>query len=164
MSSSGPRPDVVVLRHPRERISKCSLRHLHERPGFLFRRALPDLRYDGTDHILLAVDAEPLSAADAEHPLLLLDSTWRYLPRVAACVVGEPIRRSIPAWVTTAYPRVSRNFEDPPAGLASVEALYVAWRILHGDDPTLLDGYHWKDKFLAQLDAATERGSLDGRP
>ena len=162
MSSSGTPPSVVVLRHPRERISKCSLRHLHERPGFLFRRALPDLRYDGTDHILLAVDAEPLSTADAAHPLLILDSTWRYLPQVAARVVGEPIRRSIPAWVTTVYPRVSRNFEDPPAGLASVEALYVAWRILHGDDRSLLDGYHWKDAFLTQLEDADE--TLDGAP
>ena len=41
--------------------------------------------------------------------------------------------------------------EDPVEGLASVEALYVAKRLLGDDDPSLLDGYHWKDEFLAQF-------------
>ena len=40
--------------------------------------------------------------------------------------------------------------------------LYIAWRLLHGDDPSLLDGYHWKDEFLAQLAGAAE--DLSRRP
>ncbi len=142
---------VTVIRHPKERIAKCSLRHLHHRPGFRFLRASCGLRFDATGFLLLAVDAPPLTLADRGAPLLLLDSTWRHLEQLARCVTGTPIRRSIPGAVRTVYPRKSRIFDDPDAGLASVEALYVALRILGEDDPSLLDGYHWKDAFLAGL-------------
>ncbi len=87
---------TTVIRHPKERISKCSLRFLHDRPEMTFLRGKPDLRFDATGFILLAVDAPPLSLADQGHPLLLLDSTWRWLPQLNACVTGEPIKRSIP--------------------------------------------------------------------
>jgi pre-rRNA-processing protein TSR3 len=74
-----------------------------------------------------------------------------------ACIHGEPIRRSIPSQIRTAYPRTSRVFEDPPQGLASIEAVYVARRILGDDDPSLLDGYHWKQAFLANLATSEAR-------
>lgn len=142
---------TTVIRHHKERISKCSLRFLHGRPEIAFLRAKPGFRFDATGFVLLAVDAPPLSRADAGHPLLLLDSTWRWLPQLEDCVTGTPIRRSIPGQVATAYPRVSKLFEDPAGGLASIEALYLARRVLGDDDPTLLDGYRWKDEFLASL-------------
>jgi pre-rRNA-processing protein TSR3 len=145
---------TTVIRHPKERIRKCSLRFLHARPEMTFLRGAAGLQFDATGFLLLAVDAQPLSTADAGHPLLLLDSTWRWLPQLEACVVGEPIRRSIPGGLRTAYPRVSKVFDDPDAGLASIEALYVARRLLGDDDPDLLDGYHWKQEFLATVDAA----------
>jgi pre-rRNA-processing protein TSR3 len=140
---------TTVIRHPKERISKCSLRFLHDRPEMTFLRGKPELQFDATGFLLLAVDAPPLSLDDAGHPLLLLDSTWRWLPQLEACVVGEPIRRSIPGGLRTAYPRVSKVFDDPAAGLASIEALYVARKLLGDDDPALLEGYHWKQDFLA---------------
>lgn len=144
---------TTVIRHPKERIAKCSLRFLHDRPEMTFLRARPGFRFDATGHTLLAVDAPALSVADAGRPLLLLDSTWRWLPQLMACVTGTPVLRSIPGNVRTAYPRVSKVFEDPAAGLASIEALYLARKLLGDDDPTLLDGYHWKDPFLASLQA-----------
>jgi pre-rRNA-processing protein TSR3 len=144
---------TTVIRHPKERIAKCSLRFLHERPEMTFLRARPGFRFDATGFTLLAVDAPALSVADAGRPLLLLDSTWRWLPQLMACVTGTPVLRSIPGTVRTAYPRVSKVFEDPAAGLASIEALYLARRLLGDDDPTLLDGYHWKEPFLASLQA-----------
>lgn len=147
-----PHIPVTVIRHPKERISKCSLRHLHARQEFTFLKATVGFEFDATGFTVLAVDAPELEPADAGRPLLLLDSTWRYLPRLAACVRGTPVARSIPRTIVTAYPRQSRLFEDPAHGLASVEALYVAKRLLGDDDPTLLDGYHWKDAFLAQPD------------
>ena len=134
---------TTVIRHPKERISKCSLRFLHDRPEMTFLRGKPDLRFDATGFILLAVDAPPLSLADQGHPLLLLDSTWRWLPQLNACVTGEPIKRSIPGELHTAYPRVSKTFEDPAGGLASIEALYVARKLLGDEDPELLHNYHW---------------------
>lgn len=146
------RVPVVVIRHPKERLAKCSLRFLHDRPDITFHKATPSFRYDAQGHLLLAVDAPELTAADAGRPLLLLDSTWRYLPQLEACLVGTPVRRALPRTLQTAYPRASKLFEDPASGLASVEALYAAKRILGDDDPTLLDGYHWREAFLAQFE------------
>lgn len=143
---------VTIIRHHKERVAKCSLRLLHDRPDLTFLRARPGFTFDASGFLLLSVDAPPLSAADRGRPLLLLDSTWRHLPWLTSCLRGTPIQRSIPGEVRTAYPRVSRTFEDPPAGLASVEALYLAKRILGDDDRSLLDGYHWKDRFLAQFE------------
>ena len=143
-------PTVVVIRHARERISKCSLPHLHDRPGFQFHKAIKQFEFDATGYIELSVDAQPLSIADQGLPLLVLDSTWRLLDELRGCVTGDTIRRSIPRGVQTAYPRTSRYYDDPDGGLASVEALYVALSILGHDDVSLLDGYHWKDEFLAR--------------
>ncbi len=142
---------TTVIRHPKERIAKCSLRWLHERPEMVFLRACPGFTFDATGFTLLAVDAPPLSPADAARPLLLLDSTWRWLPQLVACLRGAPVARSIPGGVRTAYPRTSKVFTDPDAGLASIEALYLARRLLGDDDPSLLDGYHWREQFLAGL-------------
>ena len=50
---------------------------------------------------------------------------------------------------------MSRHFEDPTGGLASIEALYLAKRLLGDDDASLLDGYHWREEFLRQFDADT---------
>jgi len=143
--------EVTVIRHPKERLSKCSLRPLHGRPEITFLKATQGFRFDATGYLVLTVGAPVLSPADAGHPLLLLDSTWRYLPRLVACLDGQPIQRGLPAGIVTAYPRESALFEDPVEGLASVEALYVAKRLLGHDDPSLLDGYHWKEQFLAQF-------------
>ena len=147
---------TTVIRHHKERIRKCSLRFLHERPEMTFLRQREGFVFDATGFTLLAVDAPPLTIADAGRPLLLLDSTWRWLPQLLACLRGEPVPRSIPGRLRTAYPRVSKVFDDPAAGLASIEALYVARRILGDDDPGLLDGYHWKDVFLAALRASEQ--------
>ncbi len=148
-----PPTPVTVIRHPKERISKCSLRHLHDRPEFTFLKARPGLQFDATGFILLSITAPVLSADDSGHPLLLLDSTWRLLPKLQRCVTGEPLRRSLPAGTQTAYPRVSRVFEDPGDGLASIEALFLAKLILGERDPSLLDGYRWRDEFLAGLES-----------
>jgi pre-rRNA-processing protein TSR3 len=48
----------------------------------------------------------------------------------------------------TAYPRVSKRGTDPLNGLASVEALFVAYHILGRSTYGLLDHYHWADEFL----------------
>ena len=145
---------VTVIRHPKERVSKCSLRFLHDREEITFLKATKGFTFDATGFTVLAVDAPVLTPADAGRPLLLLDSTWRLLPGLEACVTGTPTRRSMPRDVHTAYPRVSKVFQDPSAGLASIEALYLAKRLLGEDDRSLLDGYHWRDEFLAQLDRA----------
>lgn len=141
---------VTVIRHPKERRSKCSLRPLEEREDIVFYRARPDWQMDVTGYTLLALDAPQLSTADAGRPLLLLDSTWRLLPQLEACLVGEPVRRTLPS-VQTAYPRLSKIAEDPVGGLASVEALYLAQLLLGKRDDSLLADYYWREDFLKIL-------------
>lgn len=150
---------VVVVRHARERIRKCSLRALHGRSGFTFLKATKTFRFDATGHLELAVDAPALTVVDRGRPLLLLDSTWRLLPALRARIGGTTIRRSIPGGIATAYPRASRDHDDPPGGLASVEALFLALRLLDPgpEDLSMLDGYHWRDAFLANVREASRR-------
>lgn len=142
---------VTVIRHPKERVSKCSLQPLAGRADIEFIKGKKGLVFDCTGYIVLTVDGPELSTKDRGHPVLLLDGTWRLLPELEACLIGEPVRRSLPRGVKTAYPRISKIAEDPLNGLASVEALYLAKKILGEDDKSLLDGYYWKDDFLSQF-------------
>jgi len=50
--------------------------------------------------------------------------------------------------VQTAYPRVSKTYDDPAGGLATVEALYAAYRLLGRPTEGLLDHYRWAEEFL----------------
>lgn len=141
---------TTIIRHPKERRSKCSLTPLEGREGLRFLKAREDWHFDASGYTVLALDAPVLTREDADRPLLLLDSTWRLLPQLQSCLVGEPVARTLPA-VATAYPRVSKIAEDPFGGLASVEALYFA-RLLLGDrDDSLLNDYYWKSEFLKNL-------------
>ena len=117
---------VTVIRHPRENLKKCSLRHLHGRADFEFFKATENFLFDAGGFILLEIGAPPITPADGGKPILLLDSTWRLLPSIRAKVRGDFIPRSIPQSVRTAYPRVSKVFSDPD-GLATIEALYAAF-------------------------------------
>lgn len=168
---------TLIIRHPRERLSKCSLEPLRGRPELCFLKASSTFRFDASGFLLLAIGHPVLSPEDAlchegasalherllalglapesaqplRRPLLLLDSTWRLLPQLMAAIQGQPIYRSLPTHARTAYPRVSKISSDPNSGLASVEALYLARRLLGDDDPSLLDAYHWRDAFLQGL-------------
>lgn len=84
----------------------------------------------------------------AGRPILLLDSTWKRLPRIGKCVSGNPIQKSLPLRLRTAYPRVNMDGADPVGGLASIEAVYAAFRVLGYDHGELLAHYHWRDQFL----------------
>ena len=141
-------PNVVIITHPKENLKKCSLQPLKDKQGFVFHSARNTFRFDATGYILLTVEAPVLSPEDAGRPLLLLDSTWRLLPKLESRLDGQPIRRRLPPELVTAYPRQSKIAEDPLGGLASIEALYAALYLLGFPSPTLLDHYYWKDEFL----------------
>lgn len=146
-----PEPTMdVVLRHPKERKSKCTLEPLRGRSDLRFLQARPGLQFDADSYILLSPEGVPLGEADVGRPLLLLDSTWKLLPALERCVAGSPRLRCLPAGLRTAYPRRSRDGSDPESGLASVEALYAARRLLGRRDDSLLESYHWREAFLRQ--------------
>jgi len=148
---------ISVIRHPKERRSKCSLTPFEGRGDFTFYRARPGWTFDVSHFTVLALGAPEMSTADAGRPLLLLDSTWRLLPQLEACLVGQGERRTLPA-VPTAYPRISKISNNPMGGLASIEALYLAKLLIGERDDSLLASYHWRKVFLASLKA---RGFLD---
>lgn len=145
-----PSFQTVVIRHPKERRSKCSLTPLEGREDIEFFRARPGWSLDASEQTVLGLDAPVLSEADAERPLILLDSTWRLLPQLEACLSGAGVRRSLP-WVPTAYPRISKVMADPLGGLASVEALFFARLLLGQRDDSLLESYYWREAFLEGL-------------
>lgn len=148
-------PPTIVVVHPKENRGKCTVEPLREREGFRFHTWGKPIADDLTGYVRLAVEGTPLGAADRENGLLVLDATWRHAQAMEADFASIP-PRSLPA-VQTAYPRVSKWFADPPGGLATIEAIHVAYAILGRDTAHLLDRYHWRDAFLernaAMLDA-----------
>jgi rRNA small subunit aminocarboxypropyltransferase len=141
-------PDVLILRDPRESKKKCSLTPLRGLAGIEFIDYRHDRRIDGAGRVLLHTEGELLGPADGDCGLLLLDCSWRRVPRLRSMVDGQVRLRRLPELVT-AYPRRSKQFDDPGQGLASVEALYAALVLLGRPRPELLEGYHWGADFLA---------------
>jgi pre-rRNA-processing protein TSR3 len=184
------RPFIVALRHVKEKRSKCSLTGIETFSGTFFRRARPGFSLDGTGFVLLAPGFPEISPADAFlsaaeeahlcangraefiqrdaegralRPVLLLDCVWRLLPGMRAKVTGTPVERSLPAWVASAYPRVSKLTEDPEEGLATIEALHAALVLMGFDCPEILEGYRWKEEFLAQFHDALRAHAVPGK-
>jgi len=140
--------DVLILRDPHEAAAKCSLTPLRGLPGVRFVDHRPGCRIEAGERILLHPEGDELGPADRGRGLLLVDCSWRRLPRLLRAVEGAPPRRRLPPLVS-AYPRRSKTYRDPDSGLASVEALYAAAWLLGTPWPELLDGYHWREAFLA---------------
>lgn len=141
-------PDVLILRDPRESAAKCSLTPLRGLPGIELVSHQTGRRIDADGRIWLHPDGELLGPADAGRGLFLIDCSWRRVPSLRAAVDGELFPRRLPL-LRTAYPRKSRAFADPDAGLASVEALYAALALLGRPRRDLLAGYRWAEEFLA---------------
>lgn len=111
---------------------------------FLTYPVRPALDLEG--YIRLAAEGPPLSAEDCERGILLLDGSWRWAEPMNRDFATVP-PRSLQGY-RTAYPRVSKRGTDPDNGLASVEALYLAYRILDRPTEGLLDHYRWTEEFL----------------
>lgn len=140
------RPTVIIV-HPKERRAKCSVLPLRGDPRLEFFK-YPRRPADLTNYIQLGMTGPVLSAADADFGLLLLDGTWRYADEMAAQFREVPMR-TLPA-IETAYPRVSKVRDDPTGGLATVEALYAALRLLGRSTRGLLDQYPFATEFLSR--------------
>lgn len=143
-------PPTYVLRHRRENLKKCSLRGLERREDFHFYTYPTSILPPINGYLLLALDAPPLTKEDSSSGLFLIDATWRYAEKMLAFVDRERMmeRRSIPSGFLTAYPRRQEDCPFPEQGLASIEALYIAYKILGRDRESLLDNYYWKADFL----------------
>jgi len=148
-------PPTCIIRHRRENLKKCSLRGLEGNDGFsffLYPNCISQLPVF-PQYVLLDLDGEPLTQADSKAGLIVIDATWRLAQKMMQQLHGlhSLPKRSIPAGFITAYPRRQQDCKDPTAGLASIEALYIAYRILQRDATLLLDHYYWKEQFLQQF-------------
>jgi pre-rRNA-processing protein TSR3 len=102
-------------------------------------------------YIMLVMEgAEALSFKDRDSGIIVLDSTWRYLPKMIKAVENRAFceKRVLPEGFATAYPRRQEDCEDPARGLASIEAIYIAYFLLGRPAEELLEGYFWKKPFL----------------
>ncbi|MCI0381794.1 MAG: DTW domain-containing protein [Chlamydiae bacterium] len=142
---------TIIFRHRKENLKKCSLRGLEERKDLIFysyplSAAYPDL----SQYLLLALDGPQLSAKDQDKGLLILDATWKKTEKMMSTILGysQLEQRSIPTGFKTAYPRRQEDCPDPVRGLASIEALFIAYTILERDRDGLLDHYYFAADFL----------------
>jgi pre-rRNA-processing protein TSR3 len=140
--------DVLIVHDPREPAKKCSLTPLRGMRGVCFVPLRGDTRVDAGRRIWLHPDGDELRPDDRGIGLLLIDCTWRRVPKLSTRIDGELLRRRLPKLVT-AYPRRSKLIPDPEHGLASVEALYAAIALLDAPCPALLAHYRWAAEFLA---------------
>lgn len=141
-------PKVHIIRHVRENLKKCSLTPLQGRDDlqftpYPFGKDIPDL----SGAIVLSVGAPLLEEASS---LCLIDATWQLASKIDKQLPAGLTRRSLPPGFVTAYPRRQTGCLDPLAGLASVEALFVAYHVLGWDTKGLLDHYYWRDLFLSR--------------
>lgn len=139
-------PPTLIIVHAKERRSKCTVQPLRGREGFRFHTFPSGQRADTDVYVRLALDGPPLTQADGDRGLLLLDATWKLAERMEHEYAQVP-SRSLPP-LRTAYPRTSKLFEDPTPGLATIEAVYAAYFILGRPTHGLLDHYRWGNEFL----------------
>lgn len=140
-------PATIIIRHVRENKKKCSLSGLEGRSDFEFY-TYPrcTLDKDLSGYIVLDVDGEPLSEKDANAGIILIDGTWKLAEKMVANIpqIQKLPKRSIPKEFVTAYPRR----QEVESGLASIEAIFVAYLACKRPIDGLLDHYYWKNDFL----------------
>jgi pre-rRNA-processing protein TSR3 len=145
-------PPTIILRHKKENLKKCSLKGLESRKEINFltypEAVIPDL----SNYVVLTLGAPELSIDDADYGLFLIDGTWRYAAQMYDKLPKPHLfrPRSLPPF-RTAYPRKQTDCPFPNEGLASIEALYVAYKLLGRNPEGLLDNYYWKEPFLHAL-------------
>lgn len=138
-------PPTVIVRHPKENPRKCSILPLRGRPDLLFYTYPVSVPLSLDNYVRLAAEGPPLTLADADKGLLLLDGSWRWA-RVMERSFAQVPARSLSGY-HTAYPRVSKRGTDPANGLATVEALFLAYHLLGRPTAGLLDHYRWAAEF-----------------
>jgi pre-rRNA-processing protein TSR3 len=152
---------TFILYHPKERLSKCTLRPLWGRDGFTIT-TWPNTDVIPEDVLLLHPDGKPITTADAGRAILLVDGTWRQALKMGKHLTHFEYR-SIPNF-RTAFPRKSKVFTDPDGGLASSEALFCAALLMGEHDESWLEGYYWREEFLARnkdyIEELIESGGL----
>lgn len=148
-------PPTIIVVHPKERRSKCTVEPLRGREEFRFWK-FPDRGPEPlAGYVRVGLGGPALGLAQRHTGLLFLDATWRLAERMEPAYHDLPVYSLFP-W-ETAYPRTSKLFDDPAGGLATIEAVYAAYVQTGRSTTGLLDAYRWRDEFLLR-NARRERG------
>lgn len=140
----------IVLDHG-ETMNKCTVTPLRDRSDFRFFPVFGEGRVGPLSApLLLHHEGECLTMLRDRFPtppdLACVDSVWRRVPRILRKLQwGEGLSAlsvKIPAGFVTAYPRVGRPNQDPPGGLATIEAIFTAAALLGNWDVSLLAKYY----------------------
>lgn len=144
--------NTVIIRHKKENKKKCSLEPIKDRLDCEFLTYPLKKPLEIENAILLSFEGKELTKEDQGKTLILLDATWKKAEIMYKEVFKEkiPEKRSLPKGFKTAYPRRQFDCEKPEEGLASIEALYIAYLAMGQNVDSLLDGYYWKKQFLEQ--------------
>jgi pre-rRNA-processing protein TSR3 len=152
---SSPRFEVLVDRT--ERLGKCTILPLNAHPAvdivrFPRGQKLPPLAGALLLHPAGApLDELPRGAYGAAPVLSVIDCRWKRLPSIVRAITAPlPRLARIPDGFVTAYPRRNKKDLDPDAGLATIEAVFIAGAFLGRWDETLLAHYVFAAAFLAQ--------------
>jgi pre-rRNA-processing protein TSR3 len=139
--------------------NKCTIAPQADRRDF---RIIP-IRGNGplgplTASILLHHDGACLSEIRAElgpvSGIAAVDCVWPRLSGLIARIAAPSSRPArLPDGFVTAYPRKTYSRTDPPAGLATIEAIFLAAALLGHWDRTLLERYAFGRQFV-ELNAA----------
>lgn len=140
-------PPTIIFRHRKENVKKCSLSGLETREDMQFFTYPTDTLPNLKGYIHLKVGEKPLAEEDRNKGIFLIDATWRYA-EVIENSIPKMEMRSFPVNFETAYPRKQTGCPKPKEGLASVEALYLAYHLLQRKTEGILDSYYWKTPFL----------------
>ncbi|MBM4253366.1 MAG: DUF367 domain-containing protein [Deltaproteobacteria bacterium] len=144
-----------VLVDRSERINKCTILPLADHPAMeivRYHRGRPIPALSG--EMLLHPDGVSLDAVASSqrhevNVLAAIDCTWKRLGAVLR-LVEQPLPRlvRIPPGFVTAYPRRNKQNRDPDAGLATIEAVFIAAAFLGHWDESLLSRYAFGQAFL----------------
>ncbi len=142
----------VIIDHG-ETANKCTIAPMAGRADF-------DLKHVGSDlslgrlisPILLHHAGQCLSGFVQKTPVegfAVIDCIWRRLnPILDRIEMPLPKFWSIPPGFITAYPRRSKDASDPDAGLATIEAIFIAAALLGNWDLSLLERYPFASRFI----------------
>lgn len=151
-----------VLVDRAETPNKCTILPLADRGDFEILRFEPNQRLKPlTGDLFLHPEGVPLDLLDdgpAVAKISAVDCTWRKLTRFVKRIDGPlPRLGRIPDGFVTAYPRRNKKDEDPEAGLATIEALFIAAAFAGTWDESLFARYHFGSRFLELNRATFER-------
>ena len=85
-------PPTIIVVHPKERRSKCTVEPLRGHPDFVFWRFPRTGPQSLENYVRLGLGGPLLSEDDRDRGLLVLDGTWRLAERMLPMFAHLPVR------------------------------------------------------------------------